>query len=200
MHLIVSKLVLFHFQQFVGSFCISKNNKSSSNNPHVYQKWKHPENTLFKIYMQKLFHLKLKYKTVPKLRLQFVMLLCRRQPTEGENFYKENIKIHSSETSPPSGRSFLLWNGRVVTAPCSPRPLNLGLRCLHQVKSSVFLHQFLPLPGLNQAVNHSSQCLPFQTEAPPTATLHETGPLFPTAHKKCTNLQISRNITGSPSL
>lgn len=54
----MSKLILLHFQQYVGSFCISKNSKLSSNNPPV----KIPENTLFKIYMQKLFHLKLKYK------------------------------------------------------------------------------------------------------------------------------------------
>lgn len=62
------------------------------------------------------------------------------------------------------------------------------LPCLHQVKASVLLHQFLPLPGLNQAVDHSPQCLPVQTEAPPTTTLHETRVLLSTAHKKCTHL------------
>lgn len=64
--------------------------------------------------------------------------------------------------------------------------VRLVLRCLHQVKSSVLLHQLLPLPGLDQTVDHSSQCVPVQIEAPPT--LHETGPLLSTAHKIRTNL------------
>lgn len=62
------------------------------------------------------------------------------------------------------------------------------LRCLHQVKSSILLYQLLPLPGLNQTVDHSSQCVAVQTEAPPTAALRETGSFLATAHKKRTNL------------
>lgn len=106
---------------------------------------------------------------------------------ESANREKINVgESRSSETSPLSGPlvSGHLWAPRWRWR---WRP-NLVLRCLHQVESSVFLHQFLPLPGLNQAVDHSSQCLPFQTEAPPTATLHETRPLFPTAHEKRPNL------------
>lgn len=76
---------------------------------------------------------------------------------------------------------------RVLT--CRPT----RLRRLHQVKSSVLLHQFLPLPGLNQTVDHSPQRVPVQAEAPPTAALHETGSLLPTAHEKCTNLNVNKH-------
>lgn len=59
---------------------------------------------------------------------------------------------------------------------------------LHHVETAVLLHQLLPLPGLDQAVDHGSQRIPVHTEAPPTATLHETGALLPAADEKRADL------------
>lgn len=59
---------------------------------------------------------------------------------------------------------------------------------LHHVETAVLLHQLLPLPGLDQTVDHGSQCVPVHTEAPPTATLHETGALLPAADEKRADL------------
>lgn len=59
---------------------------------------------------------------------------------------------------------------------------------LHHVETTVLLHQLLPLPCLDQTVNHSSQRVPVHTETPPTATLHETGALLPAADEKRADL------------
>lgn len=83
------------------------------------------------------------------------------------------------------------YNSRKFFFPTPPRVLTCpptGLRRLHQVEPSVLLHQPLPLPGLDQTVDHSPQRVPVQAEASPTASLHETGPLLPAAHEKCANL------------
>lgn len=60
---------------------------------------------------------------------------------------------------------------------------------LDQVEASVLLPQPLPLPGLHQAVDHRSQRVPVHAEAPPTAALHEAGPLVPITHEEGPNLE-----------
>lgn len=57
------------------------------------------------------------------------------------------------------------------------------------MEASVLLPQLLPLPGLNQTVDHCSQRVPVHAEAPPTAALHEAGPLVPIADKEGPNLR-----------
>lgn len=62
-------------------------------------------------------------------------------------------------------------------------------RRLHQVEASVLLPHLLPFLGLNQTVDHSSQCVPIEAEAPPPTTLYKAGSLLPTAHEVCSNLK-----------
>lgn len=57
------------------------------------------------------------------------------------------------------------------------------------MEASVLLPQPLPLPSLYQAVDHRSQRVPVHAEAPPTAALHEAGPLVPIAHEERPNLE-----------
>lgn len=97
----------------------------------------------------------------------------------------ETLWIHRGRCSDPM--ILCLGSVQLVFTPVwqPARPL----RRLHQVESSVLLHQFLPLPGLNQTVDHRSQCVPVQTEAPPTAALREAGSLLATANEIRTNLR-----------
>lgn len=57
------------------------------------------------------------------------------------------------------------------------------------METSVLLPLLLPLPGLNQTVDHCPQSVPVQAEAPPTAALHEAGPLITTAYQVSTDLK-----------
>lgn len=57
------------------------------------------------------------------------------------------------------------------------------------MEAAILLHQFLPLSGLYQAVDHSPQRVPVHAEAPPTAALHEAGSLLSAADEKRANLR-----------
>lgn len=65
------------------------------------------------------------------------------------------------------------------------------------METSILLPLLLPLPGLNQTVDHCPQSVPVQTEALPTTAFYEAGPLISTAYQVSTDLeQMSENRTG----